>query len=234
MSKAKLLVSGGKYAGKKLTDILKNLKRNKSAKKARTRFAKAKGYKLNQSVKPYQNVASSGSGDKSAIVPVKAQTRKGSSFKTHKMGTKGKTGYFPNRYGSPASAESWRADMEKLTNMPSFNELSRSIFRKKRKAQGGMLKLKRGGDNMPARNKKNFRPTEKGAGMTRAGVAAYRRANPGSKLKTAVTGKVKAGSKAAKRRKSFCARSAGQMKKFPKAAADPNSRLRQARRRWKC
>ena len=87
---------------------------------------------------------------------------------------------------------------------------------------------------MPARNKKNFRPTKKGAGMTKAGVAAYRRANPGSKLKTAVTGKVKPGSKAAKRRKSFCARSAGQMKKFPKAAKDPNSRLRQARRRWKC
>jgi hypothetical protein len=55
-----------------------------------------------------------------------------------------------------------------------------------------------------------------------------------SKLKTAVTGKVKPGSKAAKRRKSFCARSAGQMKKFPKAARNPNSRLRQARRRWKC
>ena len=44
---------------------------------------------------------------------------------------------------------------------------------------------------MPKRNKKNFRPTEKGAGMTKAGVKAYRRANPGSKLKTAVTGKVK-------------------------------------------
>ena len=101
-------------------------------------------------------------------------------------------------------------------------------------AKGGMLKLKRGGDNMPARNKKNFRPTKAGAGMTRAGVMAYRRKNPGSKLKTAVTGKVKPGSKAAKRRKSFCARSAGQMKKFPKAAANPNSRLRQARRRWKC
>ena len=89
-------------------------------------------------------------------------------------------------------------------------------------------------DKMPARNKKNFRPTEKGAGMTRAGCCCIRRANPGSKLKTAVTGKVKPGSKAAKRRKSFCARSAGQMKKFPKAAKDPNSRLRQARRRWKC
>jgi hypothetical protein len=46
--------------------------------------------------------------------------------------------------------------------------------------------------------------------------------------------KVKKGSKAAKRRKSFCARSAGQMRKFPKAAKNPNSRLRQARRRWKC
>ena len=43
---------------------------------------------------------------------------------------------------------------------------------------------------MPKRNKKNFRSTKSGAGMTRAGVKAYRRANPGSKLKTAVTGKV--------------------------------------------
>jgi hypothetical protein len=94
--------------------------------------------------------------------------------------------------------------------------------------------MKRGGDVMPARNKKNYRPTEKGAGMTRAGVQAYRRANPGSKLSTAVTGKVKPGSRAAKRRKSYCARSAGQMKMFPGAANDPKSRLRQARRRWKC
>ena len=89
-------------------------------------------------------------------------------------------------------------------------------------------------DNMPKRNKKNFRPTKKGAGMTKAGVAAYRRKNPGSKLKTAVTeDKPKAKARAA-RRKSYCARSAGQMKKFPKAAKNPNSRLRQARKRWKC
>ena len=81
---------------------------------------------------------------------------------------------------------------------------------------------------------RNFRTVKEGAGMTAKGVAEYRRKNPGSKLKTAVTGKVKPGSKDAKRRKSFCARSAGQMKKFPKAAKDPNSRLRQARRRWKC
>jgi hypothetical protein len=78
------------------------------------------------------------------------------------------------------------------------------------------------------------RPTKLGAGMTAKGVAKYRRQNPGSKLQTAVTGKVKPGSKDAKRRKSFCARSAGQMKQFPKAAKNPNSRLRQSRRRWKC
>ena len=78
------------------------------------------------------------------------------------------------------------------------------------------------------------RPTKSGAGMTKKGVAKYRRQNPGSKLQTAVTGKVKKGSKDAKRRKSYCARSAGQMKKFPKAAKNPNSRLRQARKRWRC
>jgi len=81
----------------------------------------------------------------------------------------------------------------------------------------------------------NYRPTNKGAGMTKKGVRAYRKANPGSKLKTAVTGKVKKGSKAAKRRKSYCARSLGQLKRSSaKTRNDPNSRIRQARRRWKC
>lgn len=81
----------------------------------------------------------------------------------------------------------------------------------------------------------NYRKTKAGAGMTRKGVAAYRRANPGSKLKTAVTGKVKPGSKAAKRRKSYCARSAGQLRRSSeKTKNDPNSRIRQARRRWRC
>ena len=86
-----------------------------------------------------------------------------------------------------------------------------------------------------AGKKPNFRKTKKGAGMTKAGVAAHRRANPGSKLKTAVTGEVKKGSKAAKRRKSYCARSAGQLKNSSaKTRNDPNSRIRQSRRRWKC
>ena len=70
----------------------------------------------------------------------------------------------------------------------------------------------------------NFLSTKDGAGMTKKGVAAFRAKNPGSKLKTAVTGKVKAGSKDAKRRKSFCARSKGWTGERGKAA----------RRRWKC
>jgi len=40
--------------------------------------------------------------------------------------------------------------------------------------------------------------------------------------------------KDAKRRRSFCARSAGQMKMWPEAAKDPESRLRKARRAWNC
>jgi hypothetical protein len=88
---------------------------------------------------------------------------------------------------------------------------------------------------MPKRNKKNFRPTKAGAGMTKAGVAAYRKANPGSKLKTAVTGKVKPGSKDAKRRKSYCSRSKGQMKMHNiNCSKTPKKRICAARRRWKC
>lgn len=96
-------------------------------------------------------------------------------------------------------------------------------------AKGGNIRKTTKGPNA------NFRPTKSGAGMTEKGVRAYRRANPGSKLQTAVTGKVKPGSKDAKRRKSYCARSLGQLKKASqKTQNDPNSRIRQARRRWKC
>ena len=70
----------------------------------------------------------------------------------------------------------------------------------------------------------NYRKTKSRACMTQKGVAAYRRRNPGSKLKTAVTGKVKPGSKAAKRRKAFCARS--------KSWTGPRGKA--ARARWKC
>jgi len=98
--------------------------------------------------------------------------------------------------------------------------------------RGGRVRKGKGMKGMSIKSG-DKRPTKAGAGMTAKGVAKYRRQNPGSKLKTAVTEKKTTGKRAA-RRKSFCARSAGQMKKFPKAAKDPNSRLRQARRRWNC
>jgi Domain of unknown function (DUF6321) len=76
-------------------------------------------------------------------------------------------------------------------------------------------------------------------GLNRKGVMSYRREHPGSKLQTAVTtkpSKLKPGSKAAKRRKSFCARMKG-MKKHragAKTKRDPNSRINKALRKWNC
>ena len=110
--------------------------------------------------------------------------------------------------------------------------VSKTSNRKRTLKKGGATKRKDMGIKTSVKSG-NFRATKKGAGMTEKGVKAYRKANPGSKLKTAVTEK-KPSKANAKRRKSYCARSEGQMKKFPKAAKDPNSRLRQARKRWRC
>ena len=79
----------------------------------------------------------------------------------------------------------------------------------------------------------------KNGGLNKKGVASYRRSHPGSKLQTAVTtkpSKLKKGSKASKRRKSFCARMKG-MKKHrtgSKTAHDPNSRINKSLRKWNC
>jgi hypothetical protein len=79
----------------------------------------------------------------------------------------------------------------------------------------------------------------KSGGLNAAGVASYRKANPGSKLKTAVTtkpSKLKKGSKAYHRRKAFCKRMSGMKKKLTssKTANDPNSRINKALRKWNC
>ena len=76
-------------------------------------------------------------------------------------------------------------------------------------------------------------------GLNAKGVASYRKANPGSKLKTAVTtkpSKLKKGSKAANRRKSFCDRMKGMKKRntSSKTANDPDSRINKSLRKWNC
>lgn len=76
-------------------------------------------------------------------------------------------------------------------------------------------------------------------GLNRRGVASYRREHPGSKLSMAVTtepSKLKPDSKAANRRKSFCARMSGMKKRLTsaKTANDPDSRINKSLRKWNC
>jgi hypothetical protein len=76
----------------------------------------------------------------------------------------------------------------------------------------------------------------KSGGLNAKGVASYRRENPGSKLQTAVTtkpSKLKKGSKAAKRRKSFCARMGGVKGPMKKPNGKP-TRKALALRKWNC
>jgi len=87
----------------------------------------------------------------------------------------------------------------------------------RKKSEGNYAEVKKGGGT----------GSKAGGGMTSKGVSKYRRDNPGSKLKTAVTtppSQLKKGSKAAKRRKSFCARS----------KSWTSERGRAARRKWNC
>ena len=67
----------------------------------------------------------------------------------------------------------------------------------------------------------------KSGGLNEKGRKSYEKENPGSDLKPPQP-------EGGPRRDSYCARSAGQMKKFPEAAKDPDSRLRKARRAWNC
>ena len=76
-------------------------------------------------------------------------------------------------------------------------------------------------------------------GLNRKGIASYRAEHPGSKLSMAVTtkpSKLKPGSKAANRRKSFCARMSGMKKRLTsaKTAHDPDSRINKSLRKWNC
>ena len=110
-----------------------------------------------------------------------------------------------------------------------------SCGRRRTFMQDGGSPLKKGNEPRktigPGKNFNKANPTGTGAaaggGMTQKGVNEYKRKNPGSKLQTAVTtkpSKLKPGSKAANRRKSFCARSRGWT----------GERGRAARRRWNC
>ena len=147
--------------------------------------------------------------------------------------------------------EANNADMLSIELMMSDNNFNRSKLADKltseRKKSADSL------ENLAKKNKTNpkYKPALKNGGSTpawtrsegkdpkgglnRKGVASYRRANPGSKLKTAVTtkpSKLKPGSKAAKRRKSFCARMGGV--KGPMKKDGKPTRKALALRKWNC
>ena len=105
------------------------------------------------------------------------------------------------------------------------------------KASGKKPKSMKTGGSTPAWQRSEGKNPE--GGLNAKGVASYRKANPGSKLKTAVTtkpSKLKPDSKAAKRRKSFFSRMSGMKKKLTsaKTANDPNSRINKSLRKWNC
>ena len=137
MSKVKLIESGGRYVGTKMKDVLKKIKHRQSAAKSKKNIEK-----IGRGTKSISRYNIRARDAESKIIPTKAQSQKGSSFKTVKIRTRGPSTYHVNKMGSSGSAESLREDLMRTHGYgPSFNELIRSIT-KKRKAKGGMLKLK--------------------------------------------------------------------------------------------
>lgn len=108
---------------------------------------------------------------------------------------------------------------------------------------GGAAAAKGKGFELAAKNIKESTPAwqrsagkDPEGGLNRKGIASYRRENPGSKLSMAVTtkpSKLKPGSKAANRRKSFCARMGGVKGSMKKPNGEP-TRKALALRKWNC
>ncbi len=163
---------------------------------------------------PKAKIASMSSAEKSKVVNAKKNAAsRGDGKRSSESNVKG-----ARKPG--ATLRDW-FNKEKWTNVETGEECGAPAAYKKLKF--GRSKGKKVRKTTKGKNR-NFLSTKEGAGMTSKGVKRYRKNNPGSKLKTAVTGKVKPGSKAAKRRKSFCARS--------KSWTGPRGKA--ARKRWKC
>ena len=128
--------------------------------------------------------------------------------------------------------------IEEVLNDPRSSVSCNEFLQKEEISLDEKRKKKRKG-KMPKKFSVKSGDKSKSGGLTRKGVKRYRAANPGSKLKTAVTkkpSKLKKGGKAAKRRKSFCSRMCGMKKKRTgaKGKRDPKSRINKALRKWNC
>lgn len=161
----------------------------------------------------------------------------------------GRIGRIYGKYGPYESMDTTgyskgKKEFDLDSSLPGFKKTSTKIKREDvpakiaefKKGATRQVKMKNGGKTPAWQRKEGKNPS---GGLNAKGVASYRRANPGSKLKTAVTtkpSKLKPGSKAANRRKSFCARMSGMKKRLTsaKTANDPNSRINKSLRKWNC
>ena len=196
-------------------------------------MAKIKGGGTKKVCLPASKVSSMSQSEKSRVVNAKrSAAAKGDYKRSSKSNVKGarKKGatlrdwFEKENWVQVSNGKACGASMKKET--PCWNGFVKKGMKKKGNRMVNNC-VKVGGASMRKTTKgpgRTFFTSEEGAGMTKKGVSQYRKENPGSKLKTAVTGKVKPGSKSAKRRKSFCARSKGWTGERGKAA----------RARWKC
>lgn len=137
--------------------------------------------------------------------------------------------------------DSARHGIPKKASISSLRKIAKQGGRKGELAhwQANMRSGKAKNEEVDAQESAAWRRKEgksKEGGLNAKGVASYRRENPGSKLQTAVTtkpSKLKAGSKDAKRRKSFCARMSGVDGPMKKPNGDP-TRKALALRKWNC
>ena len=132
-----------------------------------------------------------------------------------------------------AKADKAKAD----SNISDYKKNAKKVFKTATDSAKARLlrvpKQKNGGSTPAWQRKEGKNPS---GGLNAKGVASYRRANPGSKLKTAVTtkpSKLDPDSKPAKRRKSFCARMSGVEGPMKKPNGKP-TRKALALRKWNC
>ena len=147
------------------------------------------------------------------------------------------------KQNTPRSHKKVNPDLNKIVDPPMLYEMKppppRSTFNTKNDFNKGgkYIKVYKDGAKSVSLAFSRGEKDPKG-GLTQKGVDKYNRATGGN-LKMAVTtppSKLKAGSKAANRRKSFCSRMKGMKSKLTsaKTANDPNSRINKSLRKWNC
>ena len=148
---------------------------------------------------------------------------------------KGMKTMFGKRYPNCVKKESYEIDPKKHRAAQRDAKIGNLARNTSNPGEKAAAEKKSKGPKMFGEDWQKVNKSDKTDGMSQKAVNAYRRENPGSKLKTAVTGDPKPGSKDAKRRKSFCARSKGQQDMHNiDCSKTPDKPVCKARRRWKC